>query len=102
MAHILYTPHHLPRREVAFAIGVVLVMAWIVWAAMVFGERPAFPVDWDGSRIPPPASKSIPTAGCAWLDWVHSSRPIGITELPGRLGGKQHDRSPAVRTSLCD
>ena len=102
MTHCSYTTHHLPRRDqVPLAIAVVVVMVSIGWVVMAFGERTTFGVDWGQSQMAPPASNSVPEAGCAWLDWIRSSRPIGIAELPGRLGGKQHDRSPAGRTWLC-
>jgi hypothetical protein len=89
MAHSLYTTHHIQRRYwAAFAIAVVLVMASVVWVLMAFGERPTFGVDWDRSQMGPPSSKSVPAAEYPWSDWMQSSRPIGITDLPGRLGGK--------------
>jgi hypothetical protein len=90
MAHSLYTTHHIQRRYwVAHAIPVVLVMASIVWAVMVFGERPTFGVHWDWSQMAPPPSNSVP------------SRPTEIGDLSGLLGGKCLHRLVAARTSLC-
>ena len=90
MARSLYTTHHIPRRyRVALAIPVVLVMASIVWVVMVFGQCPTFSVNWDRSQMAPPSSNSVP------------SRPIGIVDLPGRLGGDCLHRLAAARTSLC-
>ena len=89
MAHGLYTTHHIQRRHwVAFAIAVVLAMASVVWVVMVFSEQPTFGVDWDRSQMAPPSSDSVPAAEYPWPDWIQSSRPIGITDLPGHLGGK--------------
>lgn len=102
MAHSLYTTHHEQGRYwVTFAIPVVLVMASIVWVVMVFGERPTFGVDWGRSQMAPPASNSVPAAEYPWCDWIRLSTPIGITDLPGGLGGKQHHRSAAARTPPC-
>ena len=89
MAHSLYTTHHIQRRYwTAFAIAMVLAMASVVWVVMVFGEQPTFGVDWDRSQMAPPSSNSVPAAEYPWPDWTQSSRPLGITDLPGRLGGK--------------
>ena len=89
MAHSLYTTHHIERHYwAAYAIPVVLVMASIVWAVMVFGERPTFGVNWDRSQMAPPSSNSVPAAEYPWSDCIQSSRPIGITCLPEHLGGK--------------
>jgi hypothetical protein len=102
MAHSLCTTHHIQGRYwVAYAIPVVLVIASIVWVVMVFGERPTFRVDWDRLQMAPPASNSLPTGEYPWCDWIRSSRPIGITDLPGRLDGTQSHRSAAARTSPC-
>jgi uncharacterized membrane protein YdfJ with MMPL/SSD domain len=88
MAHSVYTTHHIHTRWVAFAIAVVLVMASVVWVVAFFGERLAFGVDRDRSQIAPPSSNSVPAVEYPWPDWTQSIRPIGITDLPGRLGGK--------------
>lgn len=102
MAHSLYTTLHIQGRNwAAYAIRVVLVMASIVWVVTVFGERPTFGADWDRSQVAPPASNSLPAAEYPWCNWIRSSRPIGITALPGRLDGTQPHRSAAARTSPC-
>ena len=89
MAHSLHTTHHIQRRYwVAFAIAVVLVMASVVWVLMVFGEQSTFGVNWDRSQMAPPSLNSVPAAEYPRPDWIQSSRPIGIADLPGRLGGK--------------
>ena len=88
MAHSLYTTHHIQTRWVAFAIAVVLVMASVVWVVAFFGERPAFGVDRDRSQIVPPSWNSVPAVEYPWPAGTPPSRPIGITDLPGRLGGK--------------
>jgi hypothetical protein len=102
MAHTLYTTHHIQRRYwAAFAIPVVLVMASILWVVMVFGERPTFGVNWDRSQMAPPSSNSVPAAEYPWCDWIRSSRPLGITDLGGHLGGDWRHRPAAARTSPC-
>jgi hypothetical protein len=89
MAHSFYATHHIPRRYWSvFAIAVVLAMASVVWVVIFIGARPTFGVDWDRSQITAPSADSAPAAEYPWPDWTQSSRPIGITDLPGALGGK--------------
>ena len=88
MAHRLYTTNHMQRRHrVAFAIAVVVAMASVAWVVMAFGEQPTVGVDWDRSQTALPSSNADPAAGFPLPDRFQSSRPIGITDLPGRLGG---------------
>ena len=102
MAHTLHTTHHIQRRYwVDLKITVVLVMASIVWVVMVFGERPTFGVTWDRLQMAPPSSNSGPAAEYSWCDWIRSSRPIGITDLPGRLGGDWRHGAAAARITPC-
>lgn len=89
MAHTVYATHHMPRRHwVAVAIPVILVMASIVWAVTVFGAHLSFGVDGTQSETAPTGSNSLPPADYQLSDWVESSRPIGITDLPRHLGNK--------------
>jgi hypothetical protein len=102
MAHKLSTTHHIQSRyRVAFAIPVVLVLASFVWALMVSGERPTSRGNWDRSQMAPPASNSVPATGYSWSEWIQRSRPIGILDLPERLGGICSPRSAAALTSPC-
>jgi hypothetical protein len=102
MAHTLHTTHHIQRPYwVAFEIPVVLVMASIIWVVMVFSERPTFGVIWDRLQMAPPSSNSVPAAEYPWCDWIRSSTPIGITDLPGRLDGNWRHVSAAARTTPC-
>ena len=102
MAHTLYTTRHMQRRYwVAVAIPVVLVMASMVGVVMILGEGPTFGVNWDRSQMAPPSSNSVPTAEYPWCDWIRSSRPLGITDLGGHLGGDWRHRPAAARTSPC-
>jgi hypothetical protein len=63
-------------------------MASIVWAVTVFGTHRGLAVDGTQSETAPAASSPVPTAELPSLDWIGWSMPIGITDLPGRLGIK--------------
>ena len=89
MSHSLHTTPHMEMRYwVAFAFAAVVVLASVVWVVMIVSERLTFGGDWDQGQIAPRSSNSVPAAEYPWLDPIQPTKPMGIADLPGRLGDK--------------